>query len=51
MWNPWYGDFGFALDDDFAFRYARIERFQYDFKVFKFKRILLCIKDLNCINI
>jgi alpha-1,3-fucosyltransferase len=27
MWNPWYGDFGFALDDDFAFRYARIERF------------------------
>jgi alpha-1,3-fucosyltransferase len=21
MWNPWYGDFGFALDDDFAFRY------------------------------
>lgn len=20
MWNPWYGDFGFGLDDDFAFR-------------------------------
>lgn len=20
MWNPWYGDFGFTLDDDFAFR-------------------------------
>ena len=24
MWNPWYGDFGFALDDDFAFRYETI---------------------------
>ncbi|KAI9553681.1 hypothetical protein GHT06_021609 [Daphnia sinensis] len=22
MWNPWYGDFGFALDDDFAFSRA-----------------------------
>ena len=21
MWNPWYGDFGFPFDDDFAFRY------------------------------
>ena len=20
MWNPWYGDFGFTLDDDSAFR-------------------------------
>jgi alpha-1,3-fucosyltransferase len=20
MWNPWYGDFGFTLDDDSSFR-------------------------------